>query len=240
MSIGLIRTRVIGKGIFGWGLMVTAICFLALSAAGCDSDDGEDADEGRVRVCNSDDVAYGVEVVDRGNDEVVDNFRVEAGLTADATCEESGAIEVGTHYVRFYTVDGEFLARSSNFLITEEDEADTATVYMTQSGEIGVIDAEVEGEGDILVCNLDDEDYIVELRAEADGDLIDSFGVEEALEVVDICDEFTDVPAGVYYLRIVEEDNRNNTDRSVTFFLEDDELQRFEIDSTGSILKTSD
>lgn len=233
--------RTIGKyGIVRIGLLLSAICFLGLAPLGCDSDDGEDADEGRVRICNSDDVALGVEVVDRGNDEVVDNFRVEAGSPSDSTCEESAGIEVGTHYVNFYTADGDFIARSADFLVTEEDEVETATVYMTRNGEIGVIDADVEGEGDILVCNLDDEDYIVELRAEADGHLIDSFGVEEALEVVDICDEFTDVDAGVYYLRIVEEDNHNNTDRSVTFFLEDDELQRFEIDSTGSILKTSD
>ncbi len=222
------------------GLLWMALCCIGLTATGCDSDDGEGPDEGRVRICNSDDVSYGVEVIARADDEAVDNFSVGPGSPSASNCEESGKIDVGTHYVRFYETDGTFFARSPDFTVTEEDDGGMATVYMTRSGEVGVIEADVEGEGEVVVCNRDDEDYIVELRIEEDGRLVDSFGVESILEGVNACDEFTDVDAGVYYIQIIEEDNRNKTDRSVTFFLEDEEYEEFEIDTTGSILKTTD
>jgi hypothetical protein len=235
MNTGMIKTKMVRAG-----LLLSAICFLGMAAMGCDSDDGEGPDEGRVRICNSDDVAYGVEVVARAEDEVVDNFSVGGGSPSASTCEESGKIDVGAHYVRFYLTDGTLFKRSPDFTVAEEDESAMAAVYMTRSGEVGVIDADPEGEGDIFVCNRDDEDYIVELRMEEDGRLVDSFEVKMFLNVADVCDQFKDVDAGVYYIRIIEEDNRNTTDRSVSFFLEDDEVEEFEIDTTGSILKTTD
>ena len=222
------------------GLMLAVFGFFSLTVIGCDSDDGEGPDEGRVRICNSDDVAYGVEVIVRSSNEAVDNFNVGPGSPAASNCEESGEIEVGVHYVRFYEAGGAFFARSPDVTVAEADNGDMATVYVTQSGEVGVIDADMEGEGDILVCNRDDEDYIVELRLEEDGGLVDTFEVQEFLNVADVCDQFSDVDAGVYFIQIIEKDNRNNTDRSVTFFLEEDEVEAFEIDTTGSILKNTD
>ncbi len=221
------------------GVLLSVFCFLGPVVIGCDSDDGEGPDKGRVRICNSDGIAYGVEVIARSGDEVVDNFSVAPGSPAASTCETSGKVEVGTHYVSFYDAVGAFVARSPDFTVAEENETAMVTVYMTRSGEVGVIDADVEGEGDIVVCNRDDEAYIVELRIEEDGRLVDTFEVAEFFNVADVCDEFKGVDAGVYHLRIIEKDNQNNTDRSVTFFLEDDEVEAFEIDSTGSILKTT-
>jgi hypothetical protein len=218
------------------GLLLSAIGFLGLTAVGCDSNDGEGADAGRVRICNSDDAAYGVEVIHRADYEVVDNFSVSAGSSVAWNCEESGEIEVGAYYLRLYKDNGTFFAKSPDFMVTDKGGDDMATVFITQSGEVGVIDADVGGRGDISVCNLDDESFIVELRADKDGGVVGVFTLHEAGG----CDEFQNVETGVYYLQIIGQENRNNTDKSVTFLLEENEVERFEINTSSSILKTTD
>ncbi len=231
MNTGIVKNKRVGMG-----LLLSAICFLGMAVVGCDSDGGEGPDEGRVRICNSDDVAYGVEVVAKPEYEVVDNFSVGAGSSAAWNCEESEGIEVGQYYVRFYETDGSFFARSPDLTVTDKDGEDMTTVFMTQSGEVGVIDADMEGKGDIVVCNQDDEDFIVELRSEKSG------GAERVfvLRMGGGCDKFQNVAADVYYLRIVGQENRGNTDESVTFLLEEGEVERFEITANSSIVKTTD
>ena len=231
MYTGMIKTKSVGKS-----LLLSAICFLGMAAMGCDSDDGEGPDKGRVRVCNSDDAVYGVEVILRANDEVVDNFSVSAGSSAAWNCEESGEIKVGGYYIKFYEVDGTFFARSPVLTVTDKDGGDMTTVFITQSGEVGVIGADMEGQGDIVVCNRDDEDFIVELRSEKDGGVAGVF----VLRMAGGCDEFENVRADVYYLRIIGQENRNNTDESVTFLLEKGEVETFEINANSSIVKTTD
>lgn len=85
----------------------------------------------------------------------------------------------------------------------------------------------------IQVCNLDNEEYRVELRRDSDDELIDAFTVEEWY-YADSCDDFDDVPDGRYYIVIINQDT-GEEDYSGDFYIEDAEYEGFTIDSTGSI-----
>ncbi len=88
----------------------------------------------------------------------------------------------------------------------------------------------------INVCNLDNEEYRVELRRAGSDRAVQSFTLEEWYDFGDYCDDFEDVGDGRYYIWIQEKGNFNNTDRTASFYLDDDDYIRYyTIDSTGSL-----
>ncbi len=92
-----------------------------------------------------------------------------------------------------------------------------------------------ESNSDVEVCNYDDEEYQVKLYQADTGIMLDEFGLEEAWEFDDICDEFKDLFAGSYYITIHEDDEEEVTDRSENFSVDGQEDISFIIDSSGDI-----
>ena len=87
----------------------------------------------------------------------------------------------------------------------------------------------------IYLYNYDeDHEYYIHLYLVSDSSLIDSCQVEEYGEKYDD-DSFEDVDEGYYYLSIFRDLGTEETGRSGTFHLEDDEDACYEIDDDGDI-----
>lgn len=91
-----------------------------------------------------------------------------------------------------------------------------------------------DDESSISVCNFDNEDYRVELRRASDHSIVRAFDIDSVFDVFDTCDTFEDVEEGHYYIYIKEHGDEES-DRSVSFYLEEGEYRSFTIDSTGTL-----
>ncbi|MFW6373583.1 MAG: hypothetical protein ACOC3W_07785 [Thermodesulfobacteriota bacterium] len=204
---------------------------------GCLDDDDDDENEtGRVEFCNFDTVDYDLELRRVQNDAVAVSLSLGAGSTDSPRCRDEDDIIVGAYYAVAYEQGTGVERFSADFLVPEDPDFDPR-VIIDSGGEIGIIGGGASGEGAVLVCNGDDEDYLVELRRESDDRVVDSFTLDDVFEFDDTCDDFDDIDAGAYYIRIYEDRDFNDWHDSVIFFLSDDETEAFRIDSTGDIIR---
>jgi len=203
---------------------------------GCGDDDEDENETGRVEFCNFDTVAYDLELRRVQNDAVAVSLPLGAGSTDSPRCRDEDDIIVGTYYA-VASEQGTGMERfSADFPVSEDPDFDPR-VIIDFGGEIGIIGGGASGEGTVLVCNGDDEDYLVELRRESDNRVMDSFTLDDVFEFDDICEDFDDIDAGAYYIRIYEDRDFHDWDDSVIFFLSNDETEEFRIDSTGDIIR---
>ncbi|MDM8550033.1 hypothetical protein QUF72_08155 [Desulfobacterales bacterium HSG2] len=88
----------------------------------------------------------------------------------------------------------------------------------------------------IRICNGDDSEYRVELHRDSDDSMVKELWLEEWHDLTgDQCEDFSDVDEGKYYISIHEEGSSDESDRSGSFYVENDETERFWIDDTGTI-----
>jgi len=203
---------------------------------GCGDDDDDENETGRVEFCNFDTIAYDLELRRVENDSVAVSLSLSAGSTDSPRCRDEDDIIVGTYYAVAYEQRTGVERFSTDFLVPEDPDFDPR-VIIDSGGEIGIIGGGASGEGTVIVCNGDDEDYLVELRRESDDRVVDSFTLDDVFEFDDTCEDFDDIDAGAYYLRIYEDRDITDWDDSVIFFLSDDETEEFRIDSTGSVIR---
>ncbi|MDM8537622.1 hypothetical protein QUF70_12765 [Desulfobacterales bacterium HSG17] len=93
-----------------------------------------------------------------------------------------------------------------------------------------------DDEGIIQVCNLDTDEFVVELRWDSDDSIVDSFQLGEWYDFNDSCDKFEDIEEGRYYIAIYEEGSDEELITN-SFYLDDGEYESFTIDDDGDIDK---
>jgi len=86
----------------------------------------------------------------------------------------------------------------------------------------------------IQVYNYDHTGYRVELRRADDDRVTDTMELERYPRF-DSMDYFEDVPEGRYYLSIFEDMGDTETDRTASFYMDEDDRRCFYIDSDGII-----
>jgi hypothetical protein len=203
---------------------------------GCGDNDDDENETGRVEFCNFDTLAYDLELRRVENDSVAVSLSLGGGSNDSPVCRDVDDIVVGTYYAVAHEPESGFESTSTDFLVAEDPDFDPR-VIIDSEGEIGIMGGGASGEGDIIVCNGDDEDYLVELRRESDDRVVDSFTLDDVFEFGRTCKKFNNIDAGAYYIRIYEKGDFYPSDESVIFFLSDDETESFRIDSTGDIIR---
>jgi len=219
--------------VFGISLSATAGILLTLFAmmpflAGCSS--SSDDDNGVViEVCNSDDEAYRVELRRDADGTLVQDFDIGKWYNIGAVCDNFENIDPGTYYI-VITEDGSENSDESDSFYLES--GDDKYFRIESPGRISDTSG-TSGRGRIEICNSDDEDYIVELRQDSDGKVVEELEIGKWYNF-DQCDEFADILEGEYYIVIYEKDS-NNSSESDTFYLSDGEVETFSIKSPGVI-----
>lgn len=89
----------------------------------------------------------------------------------------------------------------------------------------------------ITVCNLDSDEYDVELRKESDDSVVGIIHLEEWYNPLDYCDSFDDVPEDRYYLAVID-GGRVVVNQSDDFYLSEGEHETFNIDTDGDIFNS--
>lgn len=230
------RKKIMNRG--GLRLGLALVLFMGLPLlSGCFNDDDNDENEtGRVEFCNFDTVAYDVELRRTGNNAVDLSLSLGAASANSPICRDVDDIIVGTYYAVAYEQATGLVSESVDFLVAEDPDFDPRVIIDSQ-GIIGILGGGASGKGDIIVCNGDDEDFLVELRREEDDSVVDSFTLDDIFEIGGSCDDFNNIDAGAYYIRIYEDRDFNKRADSVIFFLSDDETEEFRIDSTAEIIR---
>jgi len=207
-----------------FGLML----LLPIVLIGCGDDDD---DETRIKVCNSDDEEYDVELY-KSDNTLVASFTLDEYYDKDA-CDKFSDPEDGRYYIKITEVGkSDNTDQTSSFYMESGDQKD---FEIKSPGRISGDDSEGTV-GTVEVCNTDDEEYDVQLYHASDNSLVDEFHLEEYYNVDDLCNEFSNVVTGEYYIFISEQD-ADNTNTSDTFYLDGGETESFVIESPGTIEK---
>ncbi len=97
-----------------------------------------------------------------------------------------------------------------------------------------------DDENSISVCNQDNEEYVVKLHHDSNGNIADDFRLGEWYDFADLCDKFKNVATGWYYITIHEGSAEAVAeDTSDRFYMASDTSRNFWITTSGN-LETSD
>lgn len=224
-------------------LCILLAVFLVPFVVGCSDDDDDDEfdNEGDVEICNYDQEGpYDIELRRSFDAAIVGTATLGSGAV-DPECVYFEDVNVGAYFVSAELRGTDFLLESEDFFIDDINDTLSPLVTIEEDGDIRVSGGVAGGEGELEVCNGDDEDYIVELVRDIDGTVIDAKDINDIFSVNDICRNFDDIPAGPYFIRLLEDNSsRDLVDISEIFFISDDEIEFFDIDSTGSLDRETD
>lgn len=92
-----------------------------------------------------------------------------------------------------------------------------------------------DDEASITVCNLDSDEYDVELRRDADDSVVGIIHLEEWYDPLEHCDSFEDVHEDRYYLVVIN-GSRVEVDQSDDFYLSEGEHEKYNIDTDGDLI----
>ncbi|MDM8552025.1 hypothetical protein QUF72_18215 [Desulfobacterales bacterium HSG2] len=208
-----------------FGLML----LLPIVLIGCGDDD--DDDETRIKVCNTDDEKYDVELYRSDDNTLVKEFQLDKYYKSDA-CDKFSDVDDGRYYIKITEVDkSDNSDQTTSFYMESGDQKD---FKIKSPGRISGDDSEGT-DGTVEVCNTDDETYDVTLYRLSDDTEIGTFELEEYYSG-DVCDEFSKVVTGEYYL-FISEQGAENTNKSDSFYLDGGETETFLIESPGTIEK---
>ncbi len=210
-------------------LIFSFILPLSAVLTGCTSN----TDKPAIKVCNFDNYEYKVKLHWDADGSVADEFTLGEAWDLLDLCDEFENVDEGRYYITIYE-DGKSAEtdRSNRFYVGS---GEVQELRIDDAGNIRG-DHESDDEPTITVCNFDNYEYRVKLRRNADRSIVEEFTLGEAWDVLDFCNDFEDIPEGEYYITVHEDnDDDDEKSRSETFYIENEEHRKFEIDDTGSI-----
>ncbi len=89
-------------------------------------------------------------------------------------------------------------------------------------------------DGYIQIYNYDEHDYRVELRRQVDDQIVETLDLKRYPRFESM-DYFEDISEGWYYLSVFRDMGDTETDRTASFFMEDDDRRCYLIEDDGTI-----